>query len=65
MNITKFILRKIKKKKKMKTVRKTIKEIINVKNNNDVPINTLLIGGTITINAKVIANYRKLVSLCK
>ena len=49
----------------MKTVWKTIKEIINVKNNNDVPINSLLIGGTITINAKVIANYRKLVSLCK
>ena len=64
MNITKFILRKIK-KKKMKTVWKTIKEIINVKNNNDVPINSLLIGGTITINAKVIADYRKLVSLCK
>ena len=41
----------------MKTVWKTIKEIINVKNSNDVPINSLLIGETITTNAKLIANY--------
>ena len=54
MIITKLILRKI---KKMKTVWKTIKEIINVKKSNDVPINSLLIGETITTNAKLIANY--------
>ena len=41
----------------MKTVWKTIKEIINVKNNNDVPINSLLIDNTITANAKPIANH--------
>ena len=41
----------------MKTVRKTVKEIINVKNSNDVPINSLLIGETITTNAKFIANH--------
>ena len=41
----------------MKTVRKTIKEIINVKTKNDVPINSLLIGETITTNAKLIANH--------
>ena len=41
----------------MKTVWKTIKEIINVKNSNDVPINSLLIGETITANAKLIANH--------
>ena len=40
----------------MKTVWKTIKEIINVKNSNDVPINSLLIGET-TTNAKLIANH--------
>ena len=40
-----------KEKKNVKTVWKTIKEIINVKNNNDVPINSLLIGETITANA--------------
>ena len=43
----------------MKNVWKTlkeIKEIINVKN-NDVPINSLLIGETITTNAKLIANH--------
>ena len=44
-------------KTKLKTVWKTIKEIINVKNNNDVPINSLLIGETITTNAKLIANH--------
>ena len=32
---------------KLKTMWKTIKEIINVKNSNDVPINSLLIGETI------------------
>ena len=41
----------------MKTVWKTIKEIINVKTKNDVPINSLLIGETITTNAKLIANH--------
>ena len=41
----------------MKTIWKTIKEIISVKNNNDVPINSLLIGETITTNAKLIANH--------
>ena len=44
----------------MKNIWKTlkeIKEIINVKNNNDVPINSLLIGETITTNAKLIANH--------
>ena len=40
-----------------KTVWKTIKEIIKVKNSNDVPINSLLIGETITTNAKLIANH--------
>ena len=41
----------------MKTVWKTIKEIINVKTKNDVPINSLLIGETITTNTKLIANH--------
>ena len=41
----------------MKTKWKTIKEIINVKTKNDVPINSLLIGETITTNAKLIANH--------
>ena len=41
----------------MKTVWKTIKEIINVKYSNDVPINSLIIDETITTNAKLIANY--------
>ena len=41
----------------MKTVWKTTKEIVNVKNSNDVPINSLLIGETITANAKLIANH--------
>ena len=44
-------------KKNLKTVWKTIKEIINVKNSNDVPINSLLIDETITTNAKLIANH--------
>ena len=43
-------------KKKLKTIWETIKEIINVKN-NDMPINSLLIGETITTNAKLIANH--------
>ena len=54
MNITKLILRKI---KKLKTIWKIIKEIINLKNNNDVSINSLLIGEIITTNAKLIANH--------
>ena len=41
----------------MKTVWKIIREIINIKNSNDVPINSLLIGETITTNAKLIANH--------
>ena len=45
-----------KENKKLKTIWKTIKEIINVKSSNDVPINTLLLGETIT-NAKLIANH--------
>ena len=44
-------------KKDLKTKWKTIKEIINVKTKNDVPINSLLIGETITTNAKLIANH--------
>ena len=44
-------------KKDLKTVWKTIKEIINVKTKNDVPINSLLIGETITTNTKLIANH--------
>ena len=44
-------------KKDLKTKWKTIKEIINVKTKNDVPINSLLIGETITANAKLIANH--------
>ena len=39
----------------MKTVRETIKEIINVKNNNDVSINSLPVGEIIR-NAELIAN---------
>ena len=41
----------------MKTVWKTIKEIINVKTKNNVLINSLLIGETITTNGKLIANH--------
>ena len=44
-------------KKDLKTVWKTIKEIINVKTKNDVPINSLLIDEKITTNAKLIANH--------
>ena len=55
MIIAKLILRKI--KKILKTVWKTIKEVINVKNNNDVAINSLLIGKTITANDKLMANH--------
>ena len=44
-------------KKDLKTVWKTIKEIINVKTKNDVPINSLLIGETITTNTILIANH--------
>ena len=40
-------------KKDLKTRWKTIKEIINVKTNNDVPIKSLLIG-EMTTNAKLI-----------
>ena len=39
----------------MKTVWETIKEIINVKNNNDVSINSLPVGEIIR-NAELIAN---------
>ena len=41
----------------MKTVWKTIKEITNVENSNDVPINSLLIGEATTTNAELIANH--------
>ena len=41
----------------MKTVWKIIKEIINVKNRNDVLINCLLIGETITRDAKFISSH--------
>ena len=41
----------------MKTVWKTIKEIENIKNSNDVPINSLPIGETLKTNAKLIANH--------
>ena len=44
-------------KKKLKTIRKTIKEIVNVKHSNDVQINSILIAETITANAKLIANH--------
>ena len=47
----------MRKTKKMKTVWKTIKEIINVKSNSDVSINSLLIGETIIGNARFIANH--------
>ena len=52
MNITKLFLRKTK-----KPYGKLLKEIINVKNSNDVPINSLLIGETITTNDELIANH--------
>ena len=55
MNITKLILSKTNKKKTLKTVRKTVKEIINVKNNSDVP-NSLLIGETTATNATFIVD---------
>ena len=41
----------------MKTAWKTIQGIINVKNSNVVPINSLLTGETITASAKLIANH--------
>ena len=41
----------------MKTVWKTIKEIMNVKTKNDVLINSLLIGEIITTNTILIANH--------
>ena len=41
----------------MNTVCKIIKEIINVKTNNDVTINSLIIGEAITTNAKLIGNH--------
>ena len=44
-------------KKDLKILWKTIKEIINVKTKNDVTINRLLVGETITANAKLIANH--------
>ena len=51
MSITKLL------KKDLKTVQKTIKEIIKIKTKNDGTINSLLIGETITTNAKLIANH--------
>ena len=44
-------------KKDLKTIWKTIKETINVKTKNGVPVNSLLIGETITTNTKLIANH--------
>ena len=44
-------------KKNSKTIWETIKEIINIKNSNDVPINSLLIGETITTKTTLIANH--------
>ena len=44
-------------KENLKIIWKTINKIINVKNNNDVPINSLLIGERTTANAKLIANH--------
>ena len=44
-------------KKYLTTKWKTIKEVINVKTKNDKPINSLLIGETITANTKLIANH--------
>ena len=44
-------------KKNWKTISKTVKEIINVKNSKDVPVDSLLIGETVTTNAKLIANH--------
>ena len=44
-------------KKDLRTLWKTIKEIINLKAKNDVPINSLLIGETMTTNAILIANH--------
>ena len=41
----------------MKTVWKTIKEVINLKTKNDVPTNCLLIGETVTKKTKLIANH--------
>ena len=44
-------------KKNLETIWTTIKEIINVKNNNNVSINSLLTGETATTNVKLIANH--------
>ena len=55
MNITKLILRKIIIKKK--PYGKLLKKLQNVKNSNDVPINSLQIGETITTNVKLIPNH--------
>ena len=41
----------------MKTLWKTIKEIINVKTKNDALINSLLISEAVTTNAKLIVNH--------
>ena len=46
-------------KKDLKTVSKTIKEIINIKSKNDVPINSLLIGKITTTNAKLTAKLNE------
>ena len=45
-------------KENLKIIWKTINKVINVKNNNDVPINNLLIGERTTANAKLIANHQ-------
>ena len=44
-------------KKYLKIVWKTIKEIVTKKSSNDVPVNSLLIGETITANGNLVANH--------
>ena len=55
INITKCIFKKI--NKKLKALSKANKEVANVKSSNNKSINSLLIGGTITTNTKLIANH--------
>ena len=43
--------------KKLKALSKANKEVANVKSSNNKSINSLLIGGTITTNTKLIANH--------
>ena len=59
MNFTNLILRKI------KTMWRTFKEILNVKDNNDVSVNSLLIGETTTANSELIADHFNIFSKCR